>query len=110
MRDQHIGLQVDQLFRGRLNSACIGITPAIVNSNIAAIVPAEFLKALLKYGDARTSICIAFGNRHQHTHAANSFRLLSARRERPRSRCAAEQCDELAPLHFLTPRAQQAAS
>src|SRR5215831_14426926 len=27
-------------------------------------------------------------------------RLLRARRERPRGRCAAEQCDEIAPPHF----------
>ena len=48
MGDQHIGLQADQLFREHLNSACIGIAPAIINSNIAAFLPTEFLKALLK--------------------------------------------------------------
>src|SRR5205823_3615348 len=99
MGDQHIGLQADQLFRECLNSACIGIAPPIINSNIAAILPAQLLKALLKCGDTRTNIGIAFGDRHQHAHAANSFRLLRARRERPRRR-AAEQRDELAPLHL----------
>jgi len=57
------------------------------------------LKALLKCGDARTNIGIAFGDRHQHAHAANSFRLLSARRERPCDCRAAEQRYEVASFH-----------
>src|SRR5262249_18456562 len=38
----------------------------------------------------------------QHGH----LRLLPARRERPRSRCAAEKRDELAPLHSMTSSAR----
>ena len=49
MADQNIWLQVDKLLRERLNSLCICIAPAIVDPNIMAILPAEFLKPLLKY-------------------------------------------------------------
>jgi hypothetical protein len=98
MGDQHIGLQADQLFRKCLNSVCIGIAPTIINSNIAAILPAELLKALLKKVDARTDIGIAFGDRHQHADVPHPLALLRARRERPRGR-AAEQDDEIAPSY-----------
>jgi hypothetical protein len=48
MADQNIWLQVDKLLRERLNSLCICIAPAIVDSNIMTILPAEFLEPLLK--------------------------------------------------------------
>src|SRR5262249_27460427 len=107
MGDQHIGLQADQLFRKCLNSVCIGVAPTIINSNIAAILPAELLKALLKKGDARTDIGIAFGDRHQHAYAPYALGLLRARRERPRRRRAAEQRDECAALHSITSSASE---
>jgi hypothetical protein len=64
MGNQHIWLQPNQLFRECLNSVSVGIAPAIINSNVAAVAPAELLKALLKYGDTRADIGVAFGNRH----------------------------------------------
>jgi hypothetical protein len=64
MGNQHIGLQPNQLFRECLNSVSVGIAPPIINSNVAAVAPTEFLKALLKNGDARADIGVAFGNGH----------------------------------------------
>src|SRR5262249_29394890 len=80
-------------------SDCVGIAPAIIDSEVASIRPAELLKALPKYSHAGADIRIAFRNRHQHADTTNSLRLLRARRERPRCR-AAQKRDELAPLHF----------
>src|SRR5262249_37610251 len=39
---------------------------------------------------------------HEHTDAPHPLSLLRVRRERPRGRRAAEQRDELAPLHSIT--------
>ena len=102
MGNQHIGLQSDQLFCECLNSDCVSIAPAIIDSEVSSIRPAELLKALLKYGHAGADIGIAFGNRHQHANTANSLRLLRTRGERPRSRTA-EQRDERAPVHCPVP-------
>jgi len=46
MADQNIRLQIDKLLCEGLNSLCICIAPAIVDPNIMAIPPAEFLKPL----------------------------------------------------------------
>ena len=43
---------------------------------------------------------------HEHADAPHPLALLRARRERPRSRRAAEQRDELAPLHSITSSAR----
>src|SRR5215467_4909507 len=98
MGDQHVGLQSDQLFCECLNSDCVSIAPAIIDSEVASIRPAELLKALLKYGHAGADIGIAFRNRHQHADTTNSLRLLRACCERP-CRRAADQLDYLAPFH-----------
>src|SRR5215469_10493717 len=105
MGDQYVGLQSDQLFCECLNSDCVGIAPAIIDSKVASIRPAELLKALLKYGHAGADIGNAFRNRHQHADTTNSLRLLRACRERPRRR-AAEQRDEGAPFHSITSSAR----
>gem|GEM_PF-6408796 len=64
MANENIRVQVDKFFCERLNSTRIGIPPAIVDANILTIPPAEFLKPLLKYGDALANISIAFRNRY----------------------------------------------
>jgi hypothetical protein len=40
--------------------------------------------------------------RYEHTNAPHALTLLRARRERPRSRGAAQEGDELAPSHIST--------
>jgi hypothetical protein len=47
------------------------------------------------------SICEA-GSRGASEKSDHRHRLLRARRERPRGRCAAEECDERAALHSIT--------
>src|SRR4030095_6311537 len=44
--------------------------------------------------------------RHEHADAPHPLALLRARRQRPRDRRAAEQRDELAPLHSITSSAR----
>src|SRR4029077_10994380 len=90
MGDQHVGLQSDQLFCESLNSDWVGFAPAIIDSEVASIRPAELLKALLKYGHAGADIGIAFRDRHQDADTTNSLRLLRSRRKWP-CRRAAEQ-------------------
>ena len=48
----------------RTYTVSVGIAPPIINSNVAAVAPTEFLKALMKNGDARADIGVAFGNGH----------------------------------------------
>ena len=54
----------------------------------------------------RAVLRIVRGRVHEHADARHPFRLLRARRERPRSRRAAEQRDELAALHSITSSAR----
>jgi hypothetical protein len=49
---------------------------------------------------------IAFRAKRKHSDPSNSVGLLRARRKRPCSRHAAEQRDELAPLHSITSSAR----
>ena len=49
---------------------------------------------------------IVRGCGHEHADAPHPLALLRARRERPRRRRAAEQRDELAPLHSITSSAR----
>src|SRR5262249_44552093 len=62
------------------------------------------MEGLLK----RLYACLPFGvvgNRHKYPEPSHPFGL-RARRERPRGCRAAEQCDELAPLHSITSSAR----
>src|SRR5262245_28674303 len=57
---------------------------------------------IAEFGHPLEEICIKWGLSRQHTNKADAHYLrleLRARRERPRGRCAAQQRDELAPLH-----------
>src|SRR5262249_43629451 len=100
--DQHVGLQSDQLFCECLNSDCVGIAPAIIDSEVPSIRPAELWRALPKYSPAGAATRIASRNRHQHADMTNSLRLLRARREWPRRRRAAETNNDLASIHSIT--------
>jgi hypothetical protein len=53
----------------------------------------------LERPDARLPDRIVRNPRHEHANVPQTFRLLRARRERPTSRRAAEQRDELASLY-----------
>jgi hypothetical protein len=74
----------------------------IVECEIPAFLIAEF-------GHPLEEIRIMWGVSRLHTDKADTqhlWLLLRARRERPHSRCAAEQRDERAPLHSITSSAR----
>src|SRR6516164_3627217 len=75
--------------------------PANVEADVAADGPAQFLQSLHEGHEAGLSFRILRSERHQHADAPHPAALLCARRQRP-SRRAAEQRDELAPLHSIT--------
>jgi hypothetical protein len=93
MCKQHIGPQVDQLFREGLRLRTSGRKTSL-DVDITALRPSEPLQLLSKFHDARLGFRIVLGQAHQHPDAPHPLRLLRARRERPRCRRAAEKGDE----------------
>src|SRR5262249_47496401 len=72
--------------------------PAQRDTQIAPLLPAERAEPLDQGGGVRMPHGVIWRS-HQHAEAAHPVALLRARRERPRSRSAADERDELAPLH-----------
>src|SRR5262252_7267486 len=70
--------------------------------NIAVLRPSERLKSLPKRSDAGLHLGIMFGECVQKHDPPHPRWLLRPRRERPADRRAAEQGDELAPVHSIT--------
>jgi hypothetical protein len=96
-----IGLQRDKFLCVSLNRICIvRYRPSSVDPQVAILGPPKFLESLPECGDEGLSFPVALGIAHEHANAPHA--LLRPRRERPRSR-AAEQRDELAPLHCPVP-------
>jgi hypothetical protein len=65
------------------------------------------MEFLPECGEERRNV--GFGTTFQISNAVDPLRSVRARGKRQSSRQAAEQCDELAPLHFRS-QAQEAAS
>ena len=57
-------------------------SPAIVDADVAAFYPSQFLKPLLQPFDPSQSFCV-ISDTHEHAYAAHVLGLLRARRERP---------------------------
>ena len=70
--------------------------PSGVSAQIPALGPTQLLQCLRECHYTRLAFLIICGKIHECADLAHPFRLLRARRERPRSRRAAEQRDELA--------------
>src|SRR5262249_50310446 len=96
-RQDNIRRDRDQFRSMAANAVGVGGGPAGVELHVATNRPARLLQPLRKRRDAGLHYGIIRGERHKHANAPHPARLLPARRERPRSRCAAEQRDELAP-------------
>src|SRR5262249_20750351 len=64
------------------------------------------LQPLQERCEARLHFRIVRGQAHEDANASHSLGLLRARRQRPRSRRAAEQRDEVAALHSITSSAR----
>src|SRR5215831_4592789 len=103
-RDDDINLKPDEL-GGNLGIAlAASLRPAILDLDGATLDPAKFAQPPDKSGgplahDRRRS-------RAQEPDGWQHSRLLRPRRERPRRRRAADECDELAPLHSITSSAR----
>jgi hypothetical protein len=67
-----------------------------IDLNIAANDPAQLLESLPERSGAELSFGIVLGVEHQHADPPHPIGLLCVRRQRPRSRRAAEERDELA--------------
>src|SRR5262249_13897935 len=86
------------------NVAHICTAPMHIDLDIAAIQPAKLCESLLKSCNPRLPQRVITGA-HQYSDVSYSVRLLRPRRERPR-RHAAEQRDEIAPVHSITSSAR----
>src|SRR5262249_23971554 len=91
-----------QFGRCASNGASIASTPASVDLQVTALDPAETLQSLPKRCEPGLSLGIVGGGGGEPADAPHPARLLRARRERPRRRCAAEKRDERAPVHSIT--------
>src|SRR5262249_42012374 len=76
------------------------------DADVAPFDPSERRESLLKGSDASLVLRIAVGKSVQKGDPAHSSARLRGRRQRPRCRRAAEQRDELAPVHSITPSAR----
>src|SRR5262249_27496841 len=95
-RDDDIDLEPDELGGDLGEAFAASLRPAILDRDVAAFDPAEFVQPLHKGGDR-----LADHRRRGPAKEPDSWqlrRLPRARRERPRGRRAAEQRDKLATL------------
>src|SRR5262249_20460974 len=80
--------------------------PAIVNSHVSAIGPAQLLQRLQECRNvALRARIVPVAAALNHCDVPHPLGLLRTRRERPRN-CAAHQRDELAPFHSITSSAR----
>ena len=101
MRDDDIIICLNQLGCQRGQSLGIAISVPPLECNGFPVQPTELFQRLHKGREALLRLQIAPCDRHQHAHAPYPLRLLRTGRERP-TRRAAEQRDELAPVHSIT--------
>ena len=85
MREDHVGLQADQLFREHPHPVEIAGSPTNIHPHVAAIGPAQVCKGLSERGELSLPHGIVFVARHEHADAPYAVALLRARRKRPRS-------------------------
>src|SRR5262249_10238202 len=95
-------------FCQRMRAVNVARSPVIVRPDVASFRPTQVLQRLAGCRNARLCLRIALGKPHQHADAPHPVRLLRARHERPRGRRAAEQRDEVAPVHvWMAPAWQE---
>src|SRR5262249_5586278 len=76
-----------------------GYRPAIIDPDVAAFGPAEFLEFVPECTNKGLPFAIALGISHQHTDPARAARLLRTHDGWCCQRRAADQRDEIAPSH-----------
>src|SRR5262245_65574297 len=85
-------------------AGAVGIAqgPADVDPHVAAVGPAQLLQPLQERCVAGLPFRIVLDQVREHADAPHPVGLLRPRRERPRGRRAADERDEIAPLHSIT--------
>ena len=106
MRQDDVRRERDQFRRVSANFVGLAGGPARLDPRVAADAPAQQRQPLQERPDANLEFRIIRSSRQKYPDAARGLALLRARRERPRRRRAAEQRDELAPLHSITSSAR----
>src|SRR6516164_4466856 len=81
---------------------CVAPAPTKVDTHVTADRPARFLQPLQERRETRLSFRVVRGEIHEHADAAHALALLRACDERPRCRRAAEERDEVPPVHSIT--------
>src|SRR5262249_14902390 len=103
MCDNDVHLEPDNLGRDLGDALGASLRPAILYRDGATLDPAERTQSLRKSRDVCTP---RRSFRAQEPYSRELPLLLRARRERPRSRCSAEQRDERASSHSITSSAR----
>src|SRR5262249_43463682 len=101
-----VGCKCYQLGGGVSNAFGIAASPTRLDSQIAALHPAEPPQFSLKRRKAPVHFRIVSHGDLQHADPPHALGLLRPRRQRPRCRRAAEQRDELAAVHSITSSAR----
>src|SRR5262245_8747391 len=89
--------------RKRRQPVVLTICPAVVDHDVLTLDKASFVQSLANNGDRMR---IGSGRTAAEESNHRQPTLLRARRERPRSRCSAEQRDERASSHSITSSAR----
>src|SRR5262245_18783022 len=92
--------QVGELSGEGAHAVGVAARPAVIDVEISALTPTQSLQPLPKRLDAALSFRVV-GDAHQHADPPHPLALLPPRRERPSSRRAAEQRDELAAFQLI---------
>jgi hypothetical protein len=87
LRQNEVGLSCDH-FPSKSLRHCIGGSPTSVDSDIAALRPADLLEPILERRDPSLSFLAVFGKRHQHADPPHALGLLRACCARPHRRAA----------------------
>ena len=87
-------------------SAALAVAQRVSIRTLRPMVQPNCCQPLQERREAGLTFRIVRGCGQEHADAPHPLALLRARRERPRGRRAAEQRDELAPLHSITSSAR----
>jgi hypothetical protein len=101
-RDNEVGLELQEIYSIGPHQIHIIHGPTFVELNVAAPRPPKPCKLFAKSLNASLNFHVSWRVRHQNPDPAHPLALLCARRERPRSRRAAEKRDELASFHSIS--------
>src|SRR5262245_48415405 len=98
-----IGCERDQFGRVFAHGVGLAVAPPVFDPDVLPDDPARVLETLRERSQASLAFRVVRGKRREHADAPHTLALLPSRRDRPRSRRAAEQRDELAAPHIEPP-------